>query len=248
MKTLLNAKTTPRAVLALGAVGFALRKLLYLIALDGKNLLLRGTPLELGLWLVTGAALVLAVLGAKKAEESELDCPVFAFKGQESLGCLVLALGIAATVVSDGMPGNGLETARFLLGSASAATLILGVVYQRKGQAPFVPYALVCVYFAVHMVGCYRMWSGNPQLQDYVFTLFACVALMLQAYQQGAWAAGCGSPRVLRFAGMAAVFFCMVCLSGTEDTVLYFTGGIWAVTHQAAPRQMPVEETDDGTA
>lgn len=249
MKTLLKSKNLPFVVLALGVIGFALRWLLYAVAVDAKNLIPMGHPLEIAIWLVAAAAVVVAVVGVKKMDEAELSVNPLSIGKLNALGCILLAVGILVTVLGDGISLNGLEMVRDVLGVLSVAAMVAAAVSRNRGQEPlFLFHAVVCVFFAVYMVSSYRGWSSNPQLQDYVFTLFACIALMLFAYYQAACAAGCGSRRLLHFAGLMAVFACIVCLSGTDNGILYLTGGIWALTNLTLPAPTPAEECDDGTA
>lgn len=245
MKNLLKSKYIPVLVLALGGAGCALRWLLYTTAADEKNLIPLGHPLEIALWLAAAAALVLAVLGAGKRDDPVQHAVPASVA---AAGSLAAAIGIGATVLLNGPVSAGiLGLVWKILGLASFGALAVAAKSQWEGKQPFfLLYAAVCVFFAVHMVSCYRTWSSNPQLQDYVFTLFSCIGLMLTAYQHGACAADCGSRRILFLAGLAAVFSCFVCLSGTENSLLYLTGGIWALTNLTL--SAPAEECDHGTA
>jgi len=225
MKTLLKSRYLPLLSLVLGTVGFFLRKGLYAVALDGKNLLLRGHPLELVLWLVAAAALGVALLGAKQAAQ--------AFPGSRilhSAGSVAAAIGIGLTVLL-GKPAGTLGIVWMALGVLSFASLDVAAKQQWDGKQPFfLLHAIVCVFFAVHMVSCYQGWSSNPQIQDYLFTLLSSVGLMLFAYQQAACAVSCGSTKLMRFIGLMTVFSCFVALSGTEYPLLYLTSGIWVLT------------------
>ena len=245
MKTLLKSKNIPVLVLILGGVGCALRWLLYATAVDEKNLIPLGHPLAIALWLVAAAALVLTVMAVKGMNEEELQENPLGNLG--FLGCISLAVGMALTVMADGFSLSGLEMIRDVLGLLGAAAMVVAAVQKKQGHPTFfLLSAVVCVFFAVHMVSCYRGWSSNPQLQDYVFTLFSCISLMLFAYQHAACAADCGSPRLLLAFGLLSVFSCLVCLSGTADTLLYAAGGIWAATNLAAPALPLPAETDEG--
>ena len=229
MKNLLKSKYIPFLALALGVVGFGLRKMLYALALDQKNLLTLGHPLEILLWLTAALTAVLVILALRR--ESPESAQVFP-AGAEAFGSVAMAAGVALTVLGYGTPNNTLAMVRALLGLVSAGMLVLTAWSKWKGQpSHFLPYAALCVFLAVHMVGCYRGWSSNPQLQDYVFTLFASLGLMLFAYQHAACAADCGNRRYLAGAGLTALYACAVCLSGTIDGILYLTGGIWVLTN-----------------
>lgn len=249
MKNLLKSNNIPVLILILGGIGCALRWMLYALAVDEKNLIPLGHPLEIALWLVAAAALLLVVLGVKKAAEAELqeasetESPIPA-----AIGSAAAAVGIGLTVFGNGPAAPGtLGLVWKVLGILSVVSLVVAAWQRWAGKEPFfLLSAVVCVFFAVHMVSCYRTWSSNPQLQDYVFTLFACIALMLFAYQRAACTAGCGSFRILRAAGLLAVFACLVCLSGTANTVMYAAGAIWAVTNLKKPAlPLPVQTEEE---
>ena len=86
------------------------------------------------------------------------------------------------------------------------------------------------------MVSCYRRWSGNPQLPDYIFQLLACAALTLTAYQRAAFDANMGSRRRFLLFSYLAAFFCMLSFVGTESYHLYWGGLLWTVAGISAPR------------
>jgi len=228
MKTLLKSKNLPLLALVLGAVGFVLRMGLYLTALDGKNLLLRWHPLEILLWLVTAAAFALMFLGTRKTCQAEPRPSVPA-----ALGAAAMAVGIGVSVF---LTGSGLEGTLGLVwkitGGLSVIAMVLVAVARWQGKAPFfLLHGITCIFFALHMVGCYQGWSSNPQIQDYVFTLFSSVGLLLFSYQQTALDADTGSIRLQRLFGLVTVFCCLVALSGTKYPLLYLTGSIWALTN-----------------
>ncbi len=228
MKTLMKSKNLPILALVLGAVGFVLRMGLYLTALDSKNLLLRWHPLEIALWLVTAAAFALMFLGTRKTCESEPRPSVAA-----ALGALAVALGIGVSVFLIGSDlGGTLGLVWKATGGLSVTAMILVAKARWQGKEPFfLLHGIVCIFFAIHMVGCYQGWSSNPQIQDYVFTLLSSVGLMLFAYQQTALDADTGNVRLQRLFGLLAAFCCLVALSGTEYPLLYLTGGIWTMTN-----------------
>ena len=235
MKILWKMKYFSSLMVSLGAVGCGLRRLLYILTEDGKGLVRVGHPLEWGLWALFAAALILALLGARNMDT---DKPLTGLsRTAGAVGCVALAIGIGLTaLLSSSTPQGFLGLAWKVLGVMCFASLDVAAKQRWDGKQPwFLLSAVVCVFFALHMVSSYRGWSGNPQMMDYVFTLFANIFLMLFAYQQGAVAADCGKPRLTIFFGAMAVFCCLVCLSGTGSPVLYFTGGVWALTNLWIP-------------
>ena len=226
MQNLLKSKYLPLVAPVLGLVGFGLRKGLYVTAVDTKNLLQAGHPLEIALWAVAVLAAVVAVIAGRQQPATGKSVPAVSFAGS-----ILLAAGILATVLgSFGL--SGLALARSILGILAALSLVAAAVQQlQKKPVFFLLYGVVCIFLAVHMVSCYQGWSSNPQIQDYVFTLFSSVGLLLFSYQQTALDADTGSIRLQRLFGLVTVFCCLVALSGTKYPLLYLTGGIWALTN-----------------
>lgn len=233
MKQLLKSKNLPLVVLGLGGIGFALRKALYAVAVDRKALLLSGHPLEILLWLVTAAVLALVIVGVRKRKGSPMYQDNFGSSRLASVGTVVAMAGIAQTLL---LPGRDVAGTLGLVWKATgfASILALGAIagFQIKGRKPFfLLYGIVCIFFAIHMVSCYQGWSSNPQIQDYVFTLFASVGLMLFSYQQTAFAADAGNAQLQTGIGLLTVFSCIVALSGTDNLLLYLAGAVWVLTN-----------------
>lgn len=232
MKNLLKPKNLPALTAALGGIGLVLRRVLYAVAVDEKNLLRSGHVLELLVWLVTIAAAVVIIAGVRKQAGSGRYEDNFGASLMGALGAAALAVGVFLTALTDGLAISGLEQIRDMLGFAAAAALMAIAVFRWKGKKPFFAlHAVVCVFFAIHLVSCYRGWSSNPQIQDYVFTLFACVGLMLFAYQQASFDVDAGKRRALLGVGLMTAFACFVAVSGTKYTVMYLAGGIWILTN-----------------
>lgn len=231
MENKMDHKLLPGAVAALGFIGLVLRKWLYIAGPDGRKLLPLWHPLEIALWAVTAAAVLLVVLSLRRLEPIRGYGRNYPDSMLPALGCIVMGLGLGATVFLDWRAGES-GIAEQLLGVLSAVALFLVAACRIQRKRPsWVFHALVCVYFALHLISRYRAWSGNPQTQDYVFSLLSCVALMLFAYHQSAFDAGCGHRRSQVSWGLLAGFFCLVALSSTENIMLYGTGVIWCLTN-----------------
>lgn len=233
MNNLLNSKNAPFLTLILGGIGAALRWLLYALTADEKNLIPLGHPLEICLWVITAVALLLILIEILPLRNAENSPNRFRPSLTAALGALAAAVGIGLTVL---LPGGNIEGklgfARKILGLASAAALLAAAFCRIRGREPFFGlHAVVCVFFAVHMVSCYRIWSSNPQLMDYIFSLFASIGLMLFAFYQGCLEAGMGKLRLLPIIGLFTGYCCMVALSGTDHMLLYLSGGLWTLTN-----------------
>lgn len=210
----------------LGLAALVLRRMLYITAADAKGLLLRGHPLSLALLALTAAVLLLICFAVRKQEESAVS--------EEStfpsaLGHTVMALGILATVLSGGPRTTGyLGTAWRWLGFAAPVCLLAaGAAGLTRKKPFFLLHVVPCLFFVVYIVSNYQIWSGNPQMQDYLFALLGTMALMFFSFYTAALEAGCGSRRMALGMGLAAIYLCLAELANSTYPVLYFAGAIW---------------------
>lgn len=241
MKKYWNTKNLPYAVAGMGLAGLVLRLCLYTFAVDEKNLLTANHPLEIALWVLAAVAAVLVVTVVWKLDGSNRYADNFTPSASAAVGAFALAVGILATVLADwGTAGIGL--ARNLVGVLAAASLIVTGISRWKGRRPlFLFHLTVCVFFALQNVSHYQSWSGNPQFQDYVFSLWASLTLMLFAFYQASFDVGSGRRRMQLSMGLLAGFCGLTAMAGSQEPILYLTGSIWAFanlcTLEPVPRQ-----------
>ena len=233
MNALLKSKNMPFLALILGGVGAVLRWLLYALTTDGKNLIPVGHPLGIGLWIVTAAAAILILAAVLPLRNAENHPDRFRRDVPAALGSLAAAAGIGLTVLlGRGEAAGALGILWKITGVMAFASLDVIAGCRWQGRQPFfVLHALVCVFFAIHMVSCYRGWSSNPQLMDYVFTLFSCIGLMLFAFHHSCLEVGMGKLRVLPAVGLLSVYCCTVALSGSDAPWLCLGGALWTATN-----------------
>lgn len=224
-----NKNTLPYLMALLGAVLLSLRLRLYIVAVDGKNLLESGHVLSWIIWAVCALCLVVAAGAAfRTREENSLSVggPIAA------LGDGIFAIGIGLTLLALGRPFSVLEKLRFAVGALCVPCLCYAAFCRGKGKPVFFGcFAVVCAFFALYLVGNYRLWSSNPQLQDYIFAMLTCVAVTLFAYQNAAHCVGIGSKRLWLASGLTAVSFGLAALCRGENMLLYLTAGVWALTN-----------------
>ena len=90
-------------------------------------------------------------------------------------------------------------------------------------------HVVILVFLMFHAVARYRTWSITPQLQLYVFQLFASVFLILHTFYRGSITGKRSSQQWHVFTCQAALFFCCLSLTG-DDFPFYLAMGAWTAT------------------
>lgn len=247
MKDAFKSKLLPMASLAAGLAGCCLRWALYAVAVDEKNLLPMLHPLELALWALTAAAAAVIVLRVWKLEGSNRYVDNFRPSVLGMAGAFAMAAGILATVLTAEVSFEGPMSLLWrVAGYLSVPGLVLAGVCRLRGKRPlFLCHFVVCVFFALHMVSRYQMWSGNPQLQDYFYCLSSSLLLTLFAYYQAAFDVGAGRRRMQLAIGLLAGVCCMTALPYTQSRLLYLAGGVWTLTNLCTQNPVPRRKKED---
>ena len=226
-----------RVVPGCGAVAFGLYRLLYATGIDGRGLLKSG-HFAWVLLCILSIAVGVVILGS-----------AYQFRGgdtrfRRSLPAAVCCALAAASTLFTGLQalwGGYLVYAipAFLAAAAFAAVTLCRL----RGRRPnFVMHAVICIHFTLQLLKIYQANSFQPQFQDYLFQLLACIALAVTGYQLAAADLNRGSRCWLWTAGLAAVYLCFLSL-GSSATGLFLTGGAWAFTALMVPmrKREPVE-------
>lgn len=226
-----KSKSLPYLIAALGIVGLLLRLQLYAAAVDEKNLLVPGHPLEYLLLGLTAVAAVVIVVGVWPLYGSTRYPDNFGPSVPAAAGSVLAGLGILLTVLTAQPEGGRMDLVWKALGVLSAPCLAAAGYCRLKGKRPFfMLHGVVCVFMLVHIICHYRAWSTNPQLQDYLYSLLACVALTVFAYYQTAFDVASGKRRSQLASGLMGAYLSLVALSGTDAALLYGGCAIWALT------------------
>lgn len=222
-----------------GAGAGVMRSLLLATGLDEKGLLVSGSPLTVGLWVLSvGLALVLLVLlrGLKQSGSFPANFPPCKIRF-----ALSVTGGVLLTVHSLGQ----LLEAQMLagvLGVAAGVGMLLAGVCRLKGSQPLPLYhILACVFFLVRLILSFRGWSSDPQLQDYALQMLALVCLMLFAFHRSSADAGILNRRRTAFFGLMAIYFCLASLSDETMPLLYLASGAWAAGAMGTLEDLPEE-------
>lgn len=218
-------------ILCAGLLGAGLRAVLYATGVDEKGLLIDGHWAQtavLALTFLVALLLVFFCRGIQGPEDSRDSFPPALLP---ALGSLIGAAGFCIAGLSD------LKAAAFQLDRVtawlclgSAAALGYTAVCRFLGRLPFFgAHALVCITFGLRMVCQYRLWSADPQLQDYVFYMLAHVGLMLTAYHLSAFDARMGHHRTLWFLGLFSAYLSLLCLCSCGNSLFMLCCALWAL-------------------
>lgn len=241
MKKLLKPNTLPAVTAGLGGIALVLRRLTYLFAVDEKGLLIAHHPLLIALWGLTAIALVYILLNVRRLDGSNDYADNFRASTPSAVGHVLAASGLAVTVLFNRPFMDGyLGTAWTALGYASPVCLLLAGFARMGGRKPcFLLYLVPSLFLVIHIIDHYQVWCGNPQIQDYIFTLFGTMALMLFAFYNAAFSVGLGKRRMQMGTGLAAAFLCMAELAVSRYPYLYLGGIVWALTSLCSPYPQP---------
>ena len=233
MKTPVKMTTLKYLIPVSGVLGLLLRITLYKTGIDGRGLLVAGHWANTALWALTILTGIGIFLLTRKINTPADPVTAYPASQTRGLGAFAAMAGIALTTLMEFSEfSSRLHLIVWVLGLCSAVAMgITGICRLRGKRTHCLLLAVVSLYFALHMVARYQLWSSDPQLQDYCFYLCAHAALMLTAYQHAAFDADMGSHRTLWFFSLAGVYLCLVSLPRSMDPVLLLGCGIWAFTN-----------------
>lgn len=112
---------------------------------------------------------------------------------------------------------------------AAASMMILGLYRLRGRRSPVWFSGAVCLNYMLTLVTDYRLWSADPQIQDYAYQLLAEVLLMLCAFHRTSCDGGILQRRKLIFTGMAAAVCAMASLSMDFNRTFFLASALWGL-------------------
>ena len=216
----------------LGIVAMLVRGMMYSYFIDDRGLLMTGRPEVIYLAVLTLAAVVLCFL-TKEPEKTR-------YRAVDAYIWFLMAF-----LWPQSLSDTAASTMRLLfalsryVGAALAA--VLAYFAFRKKKPVFGLSAGLCVCFILRLVASYQVWSRDPQIQDYIFELLACLCLTAFFYQQTALEAGLGSKTWrLRF-GFLGCYLCLAaCMSlRLSYPYLWFGTGVMSLALAPAPEATP---------
>ena len=209
--------------------GFVLRFFLYRTGFDEKGILSSSNPLHLICCALVPAAALWLVLQLKSMKKRDFRpgnaAGVCRMLGGLAAGGLMAYSAVGLLLAG----GNALAMVRALLAAAAALSMPLSVYAPREWKIPrLAGRALITLYFVLDMLARYQVWSGNPQLPDYVFHVAALVCLSLCSYHRLAFCTGIGKRKAHVFFSLMAMVLCVMAMIGPESKVFYLAGALWA--------------------
>ena len=153
----------------------------------------------------------------------------------------------AATLLQTRASSQFLSLIAAVLGAVCCVMSLWAAVAAFRGKQPPVPaFFPAVVFFMLFLVCRYRQWSGEPELQRYLYQMLATVALLLTAYR---WAS---MTVVKRDAwnylpiSRAALFFCLAAVADGSFLLLYGCMALSIAVDGCTPVQKKVqgEETN----
>ena len=208
----------------LGGLAALSRNGLYQAGVDERGLLTPGRPEAIYLAVLTLAAVVLCFL----IREPEKTRPSHA---------IPYTWFVTAMLWPQSVSSAGAMKHLLIVSQAAGAVLAAATVYfaVRKKKPVFGLSAGLCICFILRLVASYQVWSRDPQIQDYLFELLACLCLTAFFYQQTALEAGLGSKTWrLRFAFLGC-YLCLATWSAPQLSYPYLWFGIGIISLALSP-------------
>lgn len=222
----------PYVTLGACAAGAGLRFWLYGTGVDEKGLLVVSHPANALTFILCALAIGWIAWSVRSLGNLPSYSQLFPRSLLAAIGNVAAAAGIL-TVRSSAvfLETDMIITLSRVVGVLSAVSLVyLGWCRFRQLRPSFLLHCIVTVYFMLHMVAQYRLWSAEPQLQNYCFALLASVLLMLTFYHRAGLDTKYQSRRAYVFFNQAALLCCCLSLNG-RNWIFYLSMAIWTATN-----------------
>ena len=232
MKAHLKSNYIPLVILGAGLLGAALRSILYAVGFDEKGLLRPGHPLHILCWVLVLAVPVFLAVSLRKLDGSDRYEDNFPAAPQGLSAVILTTLWFLSNAFSAlDQISDKFDLLAAVFGFLAVPCFAYTGYCRIKGKRPhFLFHTVVCLFFAMDLVCHYRRWSGDPQFADYCFQLFACIFLLLTAYQHTAFDVDMGRRQAYLFCSLMAAFLCILSFAGPGDTFFYFGGAVWTIS------------------
>ena len=247
MKLAVKPKLMKLMLGAASILGLVLRTMLYTAGRDRKGLLISGYWADTGVWLLTAAVALMLILWCRRLSGSQKYHKAFPPSVPAAIGAALAGISFVLSPVAQ-VPSPAFGKVELVLRFAAAGSMLWVSFCRFRGKAPhFLLHCVTCVYLALRLVCQYRVWSADPQIQNYAFYLGAHVALMVTAYQFAAFDAGYGSHGKLWAAGLSAIYLSILSLSGSGEHFFLICCILWVWSNLSHPFLKKQVNTDQST-
>lgn len=222
----------PFVTLGACALGAGLRFWLYSTGVDEKGLLVASHPANVFIFVLCALAIGWIAWSVRGLGNLHSYSQLFPRSIVAAIGNLAAAAGIL-TVHSNAvfLETDLIITLSWVAGILSAVSLVyLGWCRFRQCRPSFLLHCIITVYFMLHLVAQYRLWSAEPQLQNYCFELLASVLLMLTFYHRAGLDTKYQNRRAYVFFSQAALLCCCLSLNG-RNWIFYLCMAVWTATN-----------------
>lgn len=218
MKQLSRLPVLTALCAGLGILCLCIRQWLLQTGIDSKGLLTAGHP---GTWislLLLAAVICILCLALRQRQVYHFHPTALS---AVSMLFFAIGYGFAAwKLISDRAQTLSL-IAGILAVVSVLCTLLLAVALLCKFRLhPFV-YCPPVLFLMVLLICRYQQWSGESELQRYLFQLLSVICLMFAAYHRAALEADKKGIRPYLLLSRAAIFFCIAAIPGGSYAVLY---------------------------
>lgn len=203
---------------SLGLVCLIVRQWLLSTGSDSKGLLIAGHPGIFLSWLFLAAVVCLLRFSLRQRQIYHFSPTVLS-----AVSMLLFVIGYSVSAFQ--LLSTRAQTLSVIAGilailSALCSLLLAFAMYRKLRLHPLVycPSALFLMFF---LVCRYQQWSGEPELQRYLFQMLSVVSLMFTAYHRAALEADRKGARPYLLLSRAAIFFCIAAIPGSLYGALY---------------------------
>ena len=239
MKKYLKTENLPYFTLGAGVFGILLRVLLFTIGRERSGLFIAGHPSAVMLYILAFVVLGGVFVLAFPLKWTPVYRKLFPPAKLPFIGCIVGCVGIFTADFSEMLQKtDGVTILSFIIGLLAVGSLLYVGYCRLLGIHPgFLFRGIVSVYFVLHLVSQYRLWSAEPQFQNYLFQMLASIFLMFNAYHRSTLDAGFGQRRWYIMSNQMALFFS--CLASVGNSwFFYLCMGFWMYTETCSLKKV----------
>lgn len=246
MKNPVKPHIIPYVIACTGFLGMVLQFIFFATGVDEKGLLMTGHFADTGSWLLTALVMLFLFIAVGNLKGLPKYNRLFPASVAGAIGSWFGALGMLLNALTLFSPGNTMYLVMCILGVISAICLvILGVCRMRGTQPPIYLHLPTIMFFVLFLIRQYRATSSITQLQEFAFSVFACVFLMLGYYQRAAMQVRVGGRKSFVFFSQGAAFFCF--LAVPSNPLFFLLMALWMLLDTCSMHMMTKRKAPPAT-